>query len=182
MSRLDENSLLNHAAVSTDTQREKENRVKKILFALALAGAFACIPVSAQTVEVFLLSSAPESCPLRLPESVLDGVLDQLFEFGMMGMDVRPKAASRDEFLAWLPNAETLGEYVDRVLLVWVSFLEDGSSWKLAVCEYRYMDNSGKELTRGTVKPLVPPSSLLDDIVVAGKKTGMILATQALGL
>lgn len=161
---------------------EKEYRVKKTLWLCLLALVVSCVPAVAQTVEVLVFVSAPASCPASLAESVLDGCLDALFESGRIGTNARPKPAEREEMLRWVPSAESLGEYVDQAIAVWLSFTEDGESWRLTECEYRFLSAKGEELGAGPISPSPPESLELLDLEAACMSTGGAIVARALGL
>jgi len=141
----------------------------------SLAAAF--VPIHAQTVEVALLENSGERAPAstRTSEMIIEGVLDGLFESGIIGTNSRPMPGDLSSFQAYVPGAASAEGMVDYVIVVLAEYRETAP---VPACRYRLVRVSdGVELARGTVPTPEPASPSSVDIDTACKSVGAAIST-----
>lgn len=140
----------------------------------SLAAAF--VPLHAQTVEVALLEDAGDlgSRANRTSEIIITGVLDGLFDTGLIGTNSRPLDGTIASFLSYVPGAVSAEGFVDYVIVV---FAEYSNTAPVPACRYRLVRvRDGKEMAQGTVPAVDPASTSIVDIDKACHKVGVAVS------
>lgn len=142
----------------------------------------AIAPLYAQTVEVALVESAFDGAyaATRSSELVISGVLDGLFDSGLIGTNSRPVPGDRESFRGYVPGAASVEGLVDYVIVV---LAEYGQETPIPECSYRLVRvRDGKELAAGRVPVPVPASTSGPEIDKACSAVGSAISAACGGV
>ncbi len=146
----------------------------------SLAAAF--VPLNAQTVEIALLEDAGDlgAKANRASESIISGVLDGLFDAGLIGTNSRPLDGTAASFLSYVPGVASADGFVDYVIVV---FAEYSNAAPVPACRYRLVRvRDGREMAQGTIPAVDPASTSIVDIDKACHKLGLAVSAACGGV
>lgn len=146
----------------------------------SLAAAF--VPLYAQTVEVALVESSLDgaAAATRSSELVISGVLEGLFDSGLIATNSRPVPGDRESFRAYVPGAASVEGLIDYVIVV---LAEYGQATPVPECMYRLVRvRDGKEIARGSAPVVAPVSASGPEIDKACSAVGAAISAACGGV
>jgi len=156
--------------------------MKSLAMTAILSLASAIVPLYAQTVEVALVETAFDGAyaATRSSELVISGVLDGLFDSGLIGTNSRPVLGDRESFLGYAPGSASVEGLIDYVIVV---LAEYGQGTPVPECSYRLVRvRDGKELARGRVPVAVPATTSGPEIDKACSALGSAISAACGGV